>query len=1655
MLGSEDVGATVEVTVTAGNGAGEASASSTPSTVIAANTLGDLSPPRIAGTPQAGDTLVADPGEWSGARPLSIGYQWRRCNSSGEACTNISGATSQRYTLGEADVSHTLRIVVTASNGEGSTSAASAPSATIKPGAGAGIRYLYDEAGRLKLVDDPSQGAAVYGWDEDGNLTSIQRTGKTTLAILAVTPPHAPPGAQVDITGTGFDPEPANDAVSFDGVTASIDTASATDLIVTVPEGASTGAITVTVGEESTESPSEFTPHLAKRLQASAAGLRRLSAAPAAASASPVAPLPAAAAKRTGGRAPSPWTRLPALAAPRGRTGLSGQALTIGGKPLAHVTLEIEVDRKRASTDRSGRFVLSGVPAGRHVLIIDGTSAGGRGRRFGRFSAAVELVKGKTVALGYTIWMTPLDAAGDRTLRSPLKRETVLANPHIPGLEVHLPAGTVIHSSRGAVVRHVNLTAVPVDRPPFPLPLFATGVPTYFTVQPGGAYLSKGAQIVYPNWGHLAPGQRVDFWNYDPDEEGWYVYGKGSVTANGQQVVPDPGVRIWELSGAMITTERPAPETGPKSGAEANAGDPVDLATGLFVYQHTDLQLPDSTMPVALTRTYRPGDSNSYSFGVGAQSAFDIHLWSSENYKAAYLILPNGGKVKLVRTSAGTGYLEAEYATTATPGPWEGATMAWNSSASDWILRRRDGMKFIFGELAPLQAIEDRNGNRITLVREGGATGPIVQIRAPHGRWIYLDHDAGNRVTQATDSAGQSVRYAYDGSGRLVKVIDPIGRVTRYVYDSEGRMTKVIDARGDALIENAYAPGAGPPRVSAQTIGGQGKYAFSYRVEGASLPGAETLHNEIRTVKDPDGHEREAVFDPSTHLLSSEHVDGMSISYRHDESGNLLAVSSPLGSVSYTRDALGNATSVTEEPESAAPLTTHLTYSEAFSEPTSVTDPMGRITSYAYDTNGNPTAVTDPLGRQTMFGYDGEGERTSITDPEGHATDFTYSHGNQVAVTDPLGHETQVSYDAVGQPVGILDPEGRLTQLAYDQDNEPISATNPAGQTTGYAYDADGNLVSVTDPRGHTQEGTYNALDELSSWTDAIGRTTSYGYDELGDLTSVTDPKKQTTSYTYDALNRLSKVAFGAREGEPPTSTIAYGYDAAGNLSSVEDSRAGTYTLSHDADHRLTGESGPGGSVGYDYDADGERTAMTIGAEEAAKYTYNEAGQLAGVQTPNGNVSLGYDADGRRSQTTLPDGDSESYTYEPNSDLAGIDYTTPEGAQIGSLQYGRDALGRVTTISGSLARTNLPEAVSGLSYDDANELTSREGQTLTYDEDGNLTGDGTSTYAYNDRNQLAELTQGLNTWSFAYDPFGRRTTKTKNGTASDYLYDAGNVATETTEGKTGQLLNGLGLDERYARTTSAGTSSYLTDELGSTVALADSGGEPTTEYTYDPFGATTSTGASSTNPYQFTGRENDGTGLQYNRARYYDPTTTRFASQDPLGLAGSGVNLYAYTAEDPLNYTDLTGYSFLEELGDGVTGFGDALSGGITRDIRSELGLGQPDFSSGAYQGGFDGGILAAVLVPGDEEAAAADVADGLDGSFSTFTRDESGVVNKYTTYGPADPRDPEEFRPTIRYDANGRSHFNKVTGKYVDTPHIHDPTAPGGVRGPTADESP
>jgi len=121
------------------------------------------------------------------------------------------------------------------------------------------ISYIYDELGRLKAAIDPAADTAIYTYDAVGNLLSIARQSSSTPAIIALTSSAAMVGATVTIEGTGFGATPGQNTVTFNGTAATVTSASATQLVVTVPVGATTGSIVVTAPGGNATSPGSFT----------------------------------------------------------------------------------------------------------------------------------------------------------------------------------------------------------------------------------------------------------------------------------------------------------------------------------------------------------------------------------------------------------------------------------------------------------------------------------------------------------------------------------------------------------------------------------------------------------------------------------------------------------------------------------------------------------------------------------------------------------------------------------------------------------------------------------------------------------------------------------------------------------------------------------------------------------------------------------------------------------------------------------------------------------------------------------------------------------------------------------------------------------------------------------------------------------------------------------------------------------------------------------------------------------------------------------------------------------------------------------------------------------------------------------------------------
>ncbi len=417
----------------------------------------------------------------------------------------------------------------------------------------------------------------------------------------------------------------------------------------------------------------------------------------------------------------------------------------------------------------------------------------------------------------------------------------------------------------------------------------------------------------------------------------------------------------------------------------------------------------------------------------------------------------------------------------------------------------------------------------------------------------------------------------------------------------------------------------------------------------------------------------------------------------------------------------------------------------------------------------------------------------------------------------------------------------------------------------------DGTLIDnrcITDAKNQTTTYTYDEMDRLKTRTDALSRTESYAYDKNGNLTKLTDRKSQVATFSYDMLNRRTGVTY-------PDSSVTFGYDAIGR-----------------------------------------RLKLSATGQTDVTYTYDKNSRLKTVTQGSQTVTLAYDNAGRRTSLTYPNGVVTSYGYDNANRLLSIDHIKSP-TTIEALTYLNDAAGnRIKLTRANAAASLIPQAVSNTAFDVANQQTrfNSASTNLVYDNNGNLTSftdaSGTTTYTWNARNQLTAISGPSLSASFAYDGLGRRKSKTINSATTGFWYDGADVLAELSGSTpTATYIRSLSIDEPFIRKQSGGDEFYQTDALGSTLTLTDGSGASNATYTQEPFGKTTISGTS-TNAMQYAGRENDGTSLQFYRARYYHPRLQRFLSEDPIGFGGGSWNVYAYVGNQPTAFRDPSGLCY-------------------------------------------------------------------------------------------------------------------------------------------------
>lgn len=304
-------------------------------------------------------------------------------------------------------------------------------------------------------------------------------------------------------------------------------------------------------------------------------------------------------------------------------------------------------------------------------------------------------------------------------------------------------------------------------------------------------------------------------------------------------------------------------------------------------------------------------------------------------------------------------------------------------------------------------------------------------------------------------------------------------------------------------------------------------------------------------------------------------------------------------------------------------------------------------------------------------------------------------------------------------------------------------------------------------------------------------------------------------------------------------------------------------------------------------------------------------------------VAFQYDDADRQTKVTYTSGMSVSTTYTDAGEVKSLKYAKADRSLIAQGGYTYDLAGRRIGVSGDLANfvSTQGSDISDASFNAANQLLTWNGKSFSYDANGNMPSDGSTTYQWDERDQLVGITSTTTNASFKYDSDGRRIARTLGPTTTAYNFDGDNFIQELDAvGRTGNITANLltgGIDQHFMRQTTVNgqpsLSWVMSEANNSTVVQTDGSGNVQKAFQYTPYGSPAATTGTSTDSQRYTGREDDGTGLYYYRARYYRPDCMRFISEDPIGWASGQTNNYAYVRGNPMSWRDPTGlFGFVE-----------------------------------------------------------------------------------------------------------------------------------------------
>jgi RHS repeat-associated protein len=811
----------------------------------------------------------------------------------------------------------------------------------------------------------------------------------------------------------------------------------------------------------------------------------------------------------------------------------------------------------------------------------------------------------------------------------------------------------------------------------------------------------------------------------------------------------------------------------------------------------------------------------------------------------------------------------------------------------------------------------DATGNLKGMSTTGDA-GDGVVTRVTRIEWDPLDQTLISKVTNPLQQSEQTVYYA--GLGMVHSRQDLNGLRVLTTRDRLGRIRRVTLPSGNFTEVSYDLSSPGILRVTTRQTGGKVYRSYSDAWGSVIREEASRLHGRLATVARTFTRlgqletQTLPAFDDSPGPAPERYVNS------YDNLGRIVVrtignkdPTRPLGTPIVSRDpsqdierwSYDGLTTRYESPRGSASTTTvdgaGRVVRSAIIDPQSGTEIVARLN---YRPFGLLEAITDPQGNRTVFEYDSRGRRVSVTDQSSRQTTFgVNAFGEVVSSSSAAGHSLRIVRDLLGRITEERHVRSGMTRIAtnvWDTAKHGIGqlaeATSTDGVKSVYSYDVFGRptVVHWEVPGANNVKSSFDVTME---W-DAFDRPSVLTYPVVG-------TRRLAVRYHYQPEGSLYKIANDAtgeeywslreQDATGATLTAVFGgdttttafLDSRKRLKYIETSSRITSPQARDVTiQRIAYDYGKGNLLRARHDVGPDTT--TRASED---FAYDYLGHL---------TSWSVHQNCRRSV--------QEYGYDTLGNLKSIRVIEGDG-RTATLQYGPS----LTSLNaGPCAPRELTERALSVEFQ--------------YDGDGRRVSGGGTTFEWNEFDLPRTISAGQLFVTYTYDSSHRRTTK-RVGTTLEKTYIGGLYERHVTPSSRLHVFNVLGpagvfaqiaLDESSAGAIVAQQSSVHPDSLGSPDAVVGQGAV-SQRTKYEPFGQrrypwalATPVSVNSTSRIGFTGHEpEDEFGLINMTGRLYDPGTMRFLTPDPIiQSAGDAraLNRYSYAMNNPINFTDPTGF---------------------------------------------------------------------------------------------------------------------------------------------------